>query len=265
MLLSGETIDWHQTTDEEFRILRFLRSRNEVVWHNSTIEDLARSINHFVPVVLHSNELDLLGVDPAAKIAGHSPKGSVAAQLFATLAALELTFEIRHGCLLITSLDYAETAPMVRCYPLAASRPGKSHDFDSLVFQLQAHIKPDSWLQSGGTSGMTVFERKDQWLLNVSAPLQTQLRVSAFLQHLLPLKTVDRPVEQRVHRNPHPSLFDIGYAPARPNTGGFFQVEDDASPETAARRLAVPRASKLAISRAEIARRHLQLFKLNQP
>ena len=55
--------------------------------------------------------------------------------------------------------------------------------------QIHYHIDPDSWLQNGGTNAMTVLERKDCWLLNVSAPFAVQLQVEAFLNELLPLKS----------------------------------------------------------------------------
>ncbi|MEM7559663.1 MAG: hypothetical protein AAF394_11120, partial [Planctomycetota bacterium] len=61
-------VDWHQSIADERRILRFLTSREEVVWAGMTVEQLANSLREHVPVQLRRDELDLLGIDPRLKI-----------------------------------------------------------------------------------------------------------------------------------------------------------------------------------------------------
>lgn len=182
-------VDWHQSLADERRILRFLTSREEVVWAGMTIEQLANSIREHVPVQLRRDELDLLGIDPRLKIDFPNRQGMVSAQLIQALEPLELTIQLKQGALFITSQEEADSNPVLCSYKIAESKKGRGYDWDNLIMQIHYHIAPDSWLQNGGTNAMTVLERKDCWMLNVSAPFAVQLQVEAFLNELLPLKS----------------------------------------------------------------------------
>lgn len=258
-LMLGKTIDWHQTAAEEIHILRFLRSQTEIVAHNMTIEGLASLMSQFVPVFLHRFELDEFGVAPTTKLDRPTSEGSVAVQLLMALEPLDLTLNIRHGHLVITLRDQAELDPMIRSYPIGPSLPGKSYHFDSLMNQFRMHIAPDSWLQAGGANSMTVFERENQWLLNVSAPLPTQLRVSALLEQLLPPAEFDRATQQSMHRNAHSNLFNSLHPHGPANTGGFFRAKSQTALKSAQQNRTPTAVSNFRAPQLDLPRGHLKL------
>ncbi|MEM8735259.1 MAG: hypothetical protein AAGG44_13595 [Planctomycetota bacterium] len=151
----SHTAEWPPNPNYEARILRFLASETEICMPGISIQQLVDITAQHVPVLLVTDEIELLGVD-LESASPRVPRASVYAQLLAALTPFELTVHLRRGMLIVTSMDHADSDFMVRTYEIAVADSQRSYDFDSLMHQLRIHVDPDSWMVSGGVSCITM-------------------------------------------------------------------------------------------------------------
>ncbi len=191
----GETVSWNHQPEQEQALLRLLGRHDDVPWRGLTLADIAAILENDFPTYINRPELDLLGVDENMWIENPIPQGSVLGKLTLLLEPLRLTINYRNGLLEITSQDAADSIPMIRVYRLASSR--ERVDEVSIFNSLHHHVDPDNWLAHGGTNTMTFSVVGDEVKLVVSAPLTTQLKVSALLTKLIPATARESVTRQR--------------------------------------------------------------------
>ena len=131
-------------------------------WHE-VIADLARQ--HDIPLLINGRKLEEAGVDWLQPTTVHVDGATLESALHQILDDPYLTFEVRHGLLIVTTLEDAESPDHM---PLMAhpvhdlvNWPALP-DYDALIDLIETTIAPESWNDVGGPGATREF---DGWLI----------------------------------------------------------------------------------------------------
>ena len=117
-----------------------------------------------INVLLGARALEDLGLGDDTTVTSNIKHISAGAGLSLMLEQLDLVWEIRDGAVVITSIEEAESQLQVRIYPVLdlvrspeAAELGlddEFHNYDSLIDQLTATVRPVSWDVVGGPASV---------------------------------------------------------------------------------------------------------------
>ncbi len=176
--IGGTCIDPFMNWEEERALRDKLDVHDATSWVGWRLMDLIVELENKLPTFVDYEELSLCGIDANTRIAD-VPPASLLRRLDCVLRPLDLTVELRAGCLEITTLDAADANPPLRAYDVS---PLVNHTgIDGLHDSITMNVAPDSWLRNGGQSTITLAVTRSQFVLFVSAPTRTQLQVEALL------------------------------------------------------------------------------------
>lgn len=199
--------------DEAQMIRHRLKKRVAMQWEDIKLEAAMSRIATELEITV---EFDPRGLEEAGITPDHLLGPTVAKNrrgdhfLRSFLEPLNLSYLIKNGVLLITSIDSAQATTVTRTYvvrdlvqpwtPPAVDRPGSpvpvpagtqvvwgasedfpfSEDFDTLIQLVQENVSPDSWLDNGGQGTISGF----RGLLIVSQCERMHDEVEALLKEI---------------------------------------------------------------------------------
>lgn len=176
-------VDPNMTHAEERKIRDILNTSDETSWAGWQVNDLVAYVNEKTPAYLDCSELEIYGVPPSTTFAGEQiPAGRLSMRLGLALQPIELTYQLRGGCVVFTTLDAADSQPSLRVYDVAPLV--NSMDTYSLIHSIVQNIEPDCWISAGGQSSISPYQTPSRCYLIVSTRSTTQMQVEAMLERL---------------------------------------------------------------------------------
>jgi hypothetical protein len=115
-----------------------------------------------VPVTFDWRELDAAAIDLDELVLTGSGRGLRLARLLdRLLAPHELTWDLRHDRLTITTLEAARGRHSVAVYPLGGLLE-KGRDVSKLIDTVQATVTPDAWEGTGGEAFVRAYKHRER-------------------------------------------------------------------------------------------------------
>ncbi len=193
--LGHRTIDSLMSSAVENRSLRRLEKWSADSWQDMTLMELADKLSQHIPIHVHEAEIATLGIR-LDTTTSNPPPSTLLHRIDLVLRDFDLGIQLEGEIILLTSTDYLDSNPMIRVYdvgPIVLSPPFVTHrrnwsaapDYDSLTNTLIQHVEPESWLAAGGQSSITPLQAGSRHFLTVSAPMKTQLQVTALLDTIV--------------------------------------------------------------------------------
>jgi hypothetical protein len=145
----------------------------DVDLREASLEDLVSLVadRTGLNVVLDRKALDEAGIGVDARVTLRARGAPLSGVLELALRQLDLTWHVRHGVLLITTLDEQELSGLeLRVYPVedlvrvpiecpVASSDG-GYDFDMLIDLLTTTVAPDRWDEVGGPGSVAPWPNR---------------------------------------------------------------------------------------------------------
>ncbi|HEY5315816.1 MAG TPA: hypothetical protein VIK18_25025 [Pirellulales bacterium] len=129
-----------------------------------SLRDAVRALGQACGVnfMLDKRALEEAGIGEDEEIEAAVQGNSADAALVVMLRPLELTWVVRDGQAVVTTVSVAETVIDTRIYPvydlvIAHDEQGAYADFDSLIEVVTSNIAPTTWSEVGGAGGIKPF------------------------------------------------------------------------------------------------------------
>jgi hypothetical protein len=169
--LAASLVCQGQTADSGDRTFEIERAVNEALtrpinvdFRGMPLSDAVAAINQScgVAFMLDHLELEQAGVAEDTKIQVAIPAATADTALAVMLRSLELTWVVRDGQAMVTTVSNAETIMEMRVYPVydlvvAHDEKGAYADFDSLIDVVTSTIAPTTWSEVGGAGNIKSF------------------------------------------------------------------------------------------------------------
>ncbi|HEX4143426.1 MAG TPA: hypothetical protein VHY91_07740 [Pirellulales bacterium] len=189
------------------KILMTLEAPTEFDFTELPLTDVVKYLSdkHEIEIQLDTKALEAasIGIDTPVT---RSLRGiSLRSFLRLMLGALDLTYTVKDGVLLITTPEVAKRETIVRIYPVgdliaADAKKKKDHDFATLIEVIKGTALPDTWQDAGGIG------RIEPWVLGQSLVIRQTLAIHDEIEPLLAGLRRSRDVEAR--RNGDEAIVD---------------------------------------------------------
>lgn len=148
------------------------------------VAELSRKFE--VQVVLSLKKLEEASVSPETPVTRKATDLSFESILRLILSDLELTYLVRHECLMITTPEDAESQLETRVYPVldlvttgaAGLRPSEDdqkRDYDALINVILSTIQPDSWDDVGGPGAVDALDNAGALVISQTRDVHLQI------------------------------------------------------------------------------------------
>ncbi len=184
-------ISIQRPTPQLDKIQRVLAKPTDVLLSEQSLAGWAihLSAQNDVPVLIDGTGLELAGVDEMEPLTIELKNITLRSALRIAVRTLDLTYLVKDEAILITTLEEAEMWPATRIYPIAgivdvadsADRHVKP-DYDLLLDLITRTLRPESWVEAGGTGTIAVFPNRN--CLVVSQTDEVHEDVARFLESL---------------------------------------------------------------------------------
>jgi hypothetical protein len=182
--------EWLGANETEHRIFLGLREKRNVSLNNTPLNKVMKEFSkvYGFPILLDEKGLEDETVTAEDPITLNVPEISLRSALRLILDPLNLTFVIRDEVMIIT--NKRNSANMLCVYDvdsLLPSRAGSKRDLSlgRLIRAIEESITPDTWLNAGGTSSISlVRNRNEQMVWVIAAPFETHLEIQSLLNTL---------------------------------------------------------------------------------
>lgn len=212
-------VDPYMSAAEEQRILDTLRRPAQLQWVNTSAEYLAKELSNFFPCDVEVRAFEDLGLEVTGTLGLHVDSGSTSmgAKLIELLRGDDLTFIIRGGRMMITTMESAQSEDNMvnRVYdvsPLVVVETDgrKMVEFHVLTESIRSVVDPGSWEVLGGPATIYPSIVRDRALLSISATSVMHLGIQKYLDQLNSGPAVLES-EQLVISNPQTNGLSGGY------------------------------------------------------
>lgn len=152
-----------------------------------------------LPLHLDRVALTDIGVSPRAPVTADYPEATLDTALRDLLASVDLSFHIDHEMIVVTTPEVIEENLHIVVYPVAdLTQDGK--DFDTLIDNITASVRPTTWEEVGGVGGVEPWPNEPALVIAQTdevhreiADLLAQLReVNAQIQKEQPAEVVPK-------------------------------------------------------------------------
>lgn len=191
-LVPSWPIDLTMTREDERAIVLRLAAPCPPIPHSMTLSEFASHLESVCPVYLNAIALEGIGLSPDARVQALSSRTGTTwiTQLITTLRSVDLTVQLQHNVLHLTTEEDAQNHYPARTYNITSLiGTGEIADqhggVDSLMQLVQTHVSPDAWEVLGGMGTMTPSFHQNETLLTVSASTPMHWQIQTLLNQLI--------------------------------------------------------------------------------
>lgn len=186
-------IDPYMSAAEEQRIFDALQRPAGVQWVATSPEYLAKELATYFPCEVDVRALEDVGLEVSAELSLHSgdAASSLGANLLEILRRSDLTFVVKGGRVILTTVESAESEEnlVARIYdvsPLVVfEKDGrKIAEFRGLMDAIQTTIEPSNWEILGGPFTLYPSIVRDRALLSMTASSVVHRTIQKYLDQL---------------------------------------------------------------------------------
>jgi hypothetical protein len=187
----------------DHKIEQILEQKQDMVFKDETLADLAAFlVAAGVPTYIDRLALDEVGLAADVPLTFHQYAIRLRDGLSLALSQFDLTWTLRHGRVIMTTPEAAESELITRVYDvrhLVEVVPVQAwggvygnevagttyyYDFDSLLNTITSTVRPDSWEEVGGPGSIRPYRTRRMRVIVVAQTYTAHKQVSALLTEL---------------------------------------------------------------------------------